>query len=727
MKKLALFIISLVVLMNCMSIAAFAAGNDNESIPSMNARLAISSVAGAATDINANVRAGSTFNISFQIVDADSYENGSAVVTVAGSGFTVDGSGASRLYSVSSGNTIFNLPVYCESTLDSGRYPLEVIVVYSAGGKTVTLTQNLNINVTGNSTTPLPEPDINSDVTLRVTSAPNSAIYAGDTFNISFESYVTAAFGYGYYQSGTVTVSGSGFSLAGALAEQDIQAGRNTVSVLADPNLEAGRHQLTLTVTYKVNGETYTASKALNIDIQGGLEEIDEPVENASFKLTGASISEGKGRANLSTNLKLKFENTSDFTAKNVKIRLTNLGDIILNTYTDTADAGDVLGGQSVNATFPIKFPETVVNPQTTLTAEVSYDSPEGTKSATFNIYLQATVTKQEQQTPESATLTPKVIVSQYGVDVDSVRSGEVFTLTFVLENTSTEKDLRNMTVNVTPLSSSSSGTSSGPVFSFIDGTSSFYTPLLEKSGTLEYSIPLKVSASAGAGSYPINISFNYEYANNGGYSSGSGDMDINLPVVQPVKFEMMEWYPPTECPIDGTSISFQYFNKSRNPMSSLAVTVEGDFEMPTQYVGTLAATSMDYFSGMITPVAGAQVGDVLTGIVVFTFEDASGEEQRYESEPFEVTVTEGFGGMMGDDWGGMMGDDWGGMDFVDPGFPGDFGVPVDGEGVDGEGGGLPLAAKIGIPVGVGAVVIVAAAVIVKKVKAKKDEDDDED
>lgn len=722
MKKLVVFIISLVVMMNCMSLAVFATENSGSEIE---AKLVISSVAGASTDKNVSVNAGNSFIVKFCIAEADSYENGYAVATVSGSGFTVNGSGASRSYNISSADTVCELPIYVDPSQSSGRYTVDIIVNYSAGGKSAApLSQTLNINVNGYSEPSLPDAEVNGDVTLRVNSAPTSAVYAGSTFNIGFESYLTANALFGY-QSGTVTVSGSGFTLAGALAEQDIHTGYSTVSVLADQSLETGRHQLTLTVTYKVNGTAYTASRALNIDIQSSTEQVDEPAENAAFKLTGASIPEGKGRANLSTTLKLSFKNTSDITAEDVKIRLTNLGDLILNTYTDTADAGDVIGGQTVNATFPIKFPETIMSPQTTLTAEVTFNTSAGPQSQTFSVYLQSTVTKPDEQTPESATLTPKVIVSQYSVDVDNVTSGEQFTLTFVLENTSSEKDLRNMTVNVTPLSSNSGSSSSGPVFSFIDGTSSFYTDLLGKSGTLEYSIRLKCSASAGAGSYPINISFNYEYANGGGYSTGNGDMDINLPVVQPVKFELMEWVPPTECPVDGTYISFQYFNKSRNPMSSLAVSVEGDFEMPTQYVGTLNASSYDYFSGMITPAPDMEVGSTGTAILVFTFEDASGEEQRVESDPFEMTITEGMsygGDDWGDDWG--FGGDWG-MDFPDPMGP--DGMPVDGEGVDGQGGGFPLWAKIAIPSVIAVIVIVAIVVVVKKVKAKKDEDEDED
>lgn len=584
-----------------------------------------------------------------------------------------------------------------------------------------------------------------------------SVINAGEEFNVSFYFAPGNSFNT-YYNNGrgTVTITGEGFTLSGYLAEVNASVGMNSISVLSDEALETGRHQITINVTYTYQsfdgyeGEegaqmpvfsthTVTASKTLNIDVEGSTEIIDESSDSATFKLVGASIPETKGRSNLSTTLKLSVQNTTNYSAEGVKVTLSNLGDIILNTYTDTIDAGDVAGGQTINASFPIKFPE-FPKAQSTLVATVTYTTPEGPKEQNFNVFLQATEKKEDEQPPESAALKPKVIVSQFNTDVEEVMSGEVFTLSFVLENTSTEKDLRNMTVNVTPqgYTSSSNGTSSGPVFSLIDGTSSFYTDSLEKGGTLEYSIRLKCSASTGAGSYPIKISYDYEYAEGNNYQTGSGENDINLPVSQPIKFDLLDWTPPTESSLSGVPISFQYYNKSRNPMTSLTISVEGDFEMPVQTIGTLAASSYDFFNGNITPVEGAKVGDTKTAILVFTFEDAAGEEKRIE-EKFDVTIVEDTGmsdgmmdGMMGGADGmmggadGMMGgvvyDDWG---VATPSVDGT--VPAVGDNVDGETSGLPLWAKIVIPSAIALIVIVVIVVVVKKVKAKRELEDDED
>ena len=730
MRKIVVLIVSLVVIMSTLSVTAFAAQSEVPTGPAFNAGFSEVQLT------SASIPAGSSFTIYFKITS--DYYGGTASVTVSGNGFTVDGYLANREFQNVNADTFYSIPVYCDPSLESGRYPLTLTGTYTAGGDTVPISQMLNINVT-NLSLPSSSEGIDPSVTLDVTAAPETAVNAGDTFDVGFTSFVNNAYNYygiTYAQRGAVTVSGNGFTLAGALAEEEITSGSSSVSILADPTLTTGRYPVTLTVTYEIDGKEYSDSKILNIDVAGKEEEEPDPEvkRTASFRLTSASIPQKRGRSNLSTTLSLEFENSTDFPAENVKIKLTGLGDIILDTYTDTVDGGVVNGGQTVSASFPIKFPE-FPKAQTTLTVELSYDTDEGPKSEPFNVYLQATENKQEQETPESASLTPKVIVSSYGVDVDNVTSGAEFTFSFVLKNTSTEKDLKNMTVNVTPqgYTSSTGGTSSGPVFSFIDGTSSFYTDVLEKDSELEYSIRLKCSASAGAGSYPINISFSFEYANNGGYSASTGDMDINLPVSQPIKFELLEWTPPTECPQSGVPLSFQYYNKSRNPMTSLVISAEGDFEMPVQTIGTLSASSYDFFNGTVTPSADLSVGDTGTCTLVFTFEDAAGEEQRIE-ETFEMTVTEGsadgmMGGMDGmggfDGMGGDITVDYGGV--VDPGFNPDGTVPADGDMVDGEGAGLPLWAKIAIPCGAALIVIIIVVVVVKKVKAKKELDEDDD
>ncbi len=578
-------------------------------------------------------------------------------------------------------------------------------------------------------TTPVIE--ITHSVTMLDPNVSAQSIYAGDVFYISFylngnASYAVDGMTYPFYWDSsvrtTVSVSGTGFTLAGSLAEKEVYNGYNTIAILSDESLDTGRHQVTLTI----NCGSASDSRSFNIDVENTTVTLDESKDVPSFILSGASIPEGKGKSKLSTKLNVSLTNPTNYTAHDVEVSISNLGDIVLNTYTDTVSMGNVAGNDSVTASFPIIFPE-FPSAQSTVTVTVKYKDAAGNESTqSYNVFIQSIEKDKDEEPVDTSSLTPKVIVSNYSTDVESIVSGDEFVLTFVLKNTSLDKDVKNMTVDVIPGTDGTTG-SNGAIFSPIDGTTSFYTAQLDKDGELEYSIKLRTSASAGARSYPITISYSFEYENNGAYSQGNGSMDINLPVTQPIKFELMEWYPPTECyGSQGCMISFQYFNKAKNPMTNLAVSVEGDFNMPTQYLGTLAASSYDYFSGTIYPNDPTAVGETKTAILVFTFEDASSNEQRVEY-PFDVLICEepviNDPTMGGDIIGGDMGMD---TPIVDPGMPGYS------DGTVSEG--LPSWAKYLLYIGVPAVVIAAVAVVVVVVVKKKrkaallaDDDDDEE
>ena len=422
---------------------------------------------------------------------------GTAYASIESTGIEENSYYGSNSITVSNNSASGTLPIICMPSAQAGMNKITLTVTYVKGSKQATATKTINVNVIDPSES---EIEGTPGVSLTITSAPENVIMPGDTFRIDFTTKlnnieIINTWNYHSIVEGLVTISGEGFTLAGALAQEEISTGNASIEVLCDEGAVSGRQQFTVEVEFKVDGESYTASRIVNVDVvkdEEEKEEVDESKEHANFSLVSASIPEKKGRSNLSTKLTMVFKNNTDYTAENLKVKLAGLGDIILNTYTDTAEAGDVKGGESVTASFPIKFAE-YPTVQTKLDVEVSYDSIAGPQTETFSVYLQATEKKKEDETvPEDKkSLKPKVIVSSYSVEADNekneVVSGEEFTLKIVLENTSVDKDLRNMTVNVTPganynTGTNGSGASGGPVFSFIDGTSSFYTDMFEKS-----------------------------------------------------------------------------------------------------------------------------------------------------------------------------------------------------------------------------------------------------
>ena len=86
----------------------------------------------------------------------------------------------------------------------------------------------------------------------------SQSVRAGTTFDVSFMLNTNAPV---YWGTGTVTVSGTGFTLSGYLAEQNVSIGRNTISILADSSLTTGRYQVVISADYTYTTTTTTKDK----------------------------------------------------------------------------------------------------------------------------------------------------------------------------------------------------------------------------------------------------------------------------------------------------------------------------------------------------------------------------------------------------------------------------------------------------------------------------------
>lgn len=389
----------------------------------------------------------------------------------------------------------------------------------------------------------------------------------------------------------------------------------------------------------------------------------------------------------------------------------------IPDTFDTVYQVGKIEDGHYVTKTYTIKTSADMKTGYYPLDIIYSYTDKAKSSSSTdkYTTYIYVNNPNKKDDTTETTTkTTPRIILSNYSIDVDNVMAGSPFTFNFALKNTNSKVSVGNMKITVT---------SSDGIFTPVQGSNSFYTDKLSTGATSDYSIQLMPKAAAETKSYPITVSIEYEDDKGTSYNT---DENINLLVTQPIKVEVIGFEPTPEAyGMNPINIDFKYFNKGKSPLSNLSIAMEGDFTFidGDQYVGALAASSYDEFSGMIMPNG---VGEQ-SGTLVLKFEDSTGTEQRVET-PFTINVME-------DD--GSMG---GGMD--NPDFP-DGRYNPDGEGEiigwDDETG-MPIYADSNnassglawwiitlICVGGAAVVTVVTVIIVKKVKAKKAQESDDD
>lgn len=220
---------------------------------------------------------------------------------------------------------------------------------------------------------------------------------------------------------------------------------------------------------------------------------------------------------------------------------------------------------------------------------------------------------------------TPQLMVSNYSYGGTYVQSGTEFRLNLTLYNTSG----KNLTNIKTTLSSAEGN--------FIPSNSSnaFFIESISKKSRAGHSILLKVKTDAKQGTAPIDIEMTYE---DGAGNAFTAKDTISIPVVQDERLVVDDILSPPELYIGNpSSVTVQFYNMGKGVLQNLRATAIGDFdtmESVNYFVGNMEPGKSDSYDFTMVPRRdGAMIGSV-----VFTYEDASGNEQSFE-KPFEFQV----------------------------------------------------------------------------------------
>lgn len=131
-------------------------------------------------------------------------------------------------------------------------------------------------------------------------------------------------------------------------------------------------------------------------------------------------------------------------------------------------------------------------------------------------------------------------------------------------------------------------------------------------------------------------LTANFEYEDNKGEAYTATEL-IGIPVIQQSRLETGELGVYPEAFIGQPApVSIEFFNTGKVTLYNMMVKLEGDFqtENGSYYIGNFVSGSSEYFEGMVMPFEPGE----LTGDVVFTYEDSTGQEQEIR-KPFTLNV----------------------------------------------------------------------------------------
>lgn len=249
---------------------------------------------------------------------------------------------------------------------------------------------------------------------------------------------------------------------------------------------------------------------------------------------------------------------------------------------------------------------------------------------------------------------TPRVIVTGFSTNPETVHAGDTFTLTLHMQNTSKATAVKNMVFDIQAASESTDTTYVAASFLPTAGSSTVFVDKIAAGANKDISIELEARSDLAQKPYVINVKMNYEDESVNAYENTAS---VSIPVRQEARIDTSSIeVTPQSIEVGGeANVSFSLYNIGKTKLYNASVKFQAD-----------SVTGGDTYLGNVAPGATGSVDAYLSGAaattddgkvkILITFEDESGEKTTVEKE-MELYVTE----MTNDDDGmtddGMMDD----------------------------------------------------------------------
>lgn len=307
---------------------------------------------------------------------------------------------------------------------------------------------------------------------------------------------------------------------------------------------------------------------------------------------------------------------------------------------------------------------------------------------------------KPEEDEEDKFVAQPRIIVTGFETNPADVYAGDTFTVYIHVKNTSTSMPVKNVLFDMQAAVEGSDKTNTYSAFLPTSGSSSVYMDAIGAGEEKDIVIEMTAKADLAQKPYVLQVNMKYDYDKTANVTDTAS---VSIPIKQESKFDTSTAdVAPSNTPVGSQSnVMFSIYNTGKTTLFNLQVKFKNDYvEGGEAFIGNLESGQTGNVDTMVT----ATTPNDGTITAVISYEDEAGNVTETEKEIALSIYEESFDDSSMDD--GMWDDSQ--MDDTDTG--------------------LPIAAKIGIPVGViAAVIIVLAAVlkIRKRKKAKKQQEED--
>lgn len=293
----------------------------------------------------------------------------------------------------------------------------------------------------------------------------------------------------------------------------------------------------------------------------------------------------------------------------------------------------------------------------------------------------------------------PRIIVTGFTTNPDTIYAGSTFMLTVSVKNTSAETTVKNVLFNLEATVEGNDTTATYAAFLPTSGSSSVYTDSIAPGATYDMSIEMEAKSDLAQKPYVLTVNMKYDTDEQINIADTA---HVSVPIKQESKLDTSsaEVMPESIAVGEQSNVMFSVYNTGKTTLYNVKVSYKSDtVDEALTYLGNIAPGQTGSVDSMVTGIA----PDMGEGIVkaVITYEDEAGNETQVEKE-LNLYVYE--------------------MTFDDPGM--DMGGEDMGMMEEEPKKGLPIVVIIIIVIAVIAVIVVIAAVIKKRKKAKQQKED---
>lgn len=290
----------------------------------------------------------------------------------------------------------------------------------------------------------------------------------------------------------------------------------------------------------------------------------------------------------------------------------------------------------------------------------------------------------------------PRIIVTGFTTNPDTVYAGSTFMLTVSVKNTSAETTVKNVLFNLEATVEGNDKTATYAAFLPTSGSSSVYTGSIGPGATYDMSIEMEAKSDLAQKPYVLTVNMKYDTDDQINLSDTA---NVSVPIKQEAKLDTSsaEIMPESIAVGEQSNVMFSVYNTGKTTLYNVKVSYKSDtVDEALTYLGNITPGSTGSVDSMVTGIA----PDMGEGIVkaVISYEDEAGNVTTVEKDlnlfVYEMTVD-------------------------DPGM--DMELPEEDINVSNKPSVVMIA---GIAAGVIAVIIIISVIISKKRKAKRNKED---